>query len=204
MQSARRIRSREGQPIALQDRAMDNLRYIREAMERSTSFTAVSGAAGVAMGVVALIASFVAARQATPAGWLLTWLAAALLCGAVQLWAMAVKARAEGMTLLSGPARKFALGFAPPMVVGALLTVVLFQGGLLTSLPGAWLLLYGTAVVTGGAFSVRIIPLMGAGFMLLGGAALFVPPSWGDLSMAVGFGLLHIVFGFIIWRRHGG
>ena len=183
---------------------MDNLRFIRETMERSTSFTAVSGVAGVAMGVVALIASFVGARQETPHGWLFVWLGAALLSGAVQLAAMNVKARAEGLSLLSGPSRKFALGFAPPMVVGALLTVVLFQGGLLTSLPGAWLLLYGTAVVTGGAFSVRVVPLMGAGFMLMGGAALFAPPAWGDLMMAVGFGLLHIVFGFIIWRRHGG
>ena len=183
---------------------MDNLRYIRETMERSTSFTAVSGAAGVAMGAVALIAAFVASRQDTPAGWLLTWMVAALLSGAVQIWAMTVKGRVEGMSLLSGPARKFALGFAPPIVVGALLTAVLFQGGLLTSLPGMWLLLYGTAVVTGGAFSVRIVPLMGAGFMLVGGAALFAPPAWGDPLMAVGFGLLHIVFGFIIWRRHGG
>ena len=183
---------------------MDNLRYIRETMERSTSFTAVSGAAGVAMGVVALIAAYVASRQDTPEGWLLTWMGAALLSGVVQIWAMTVKGRVEGMSLLSGPARKFALGFAPPIVVGALLTGVLFQGGLLTSLPGTWLLLYGTAVVTGGAFSVRIVPLMGAGFMLVGGAALFAPPAWGDPLMAVGFGLLHIVFGLIIWRRHGG
>ena len=203
MQSARRIKP-EGRTIALQDRAMDNLRFIRETMERSTSFTAVSGAAGVVMGAVALVASFVAARQITPEAWIATWLTAALLSGAVALWAMILKARRIGMPLLSGPARKFALGFAPPIAVGGLLTVVLFRGGMLTSLPGAWLLLYGTAVVTGGAFSVRSVPIMGALFMLVGGAALFAPPTWGDPLMALGFGVFHIVFGIIIWRKHGG
>jgi hypothetical protein len=121
---------------------MDNLRYIRETMERSTSFTAVSGAAGVAMGGIALAAAWLASRSPTPEGWLATWLGAALLSGVVALWAMARKARASGVPLLSGPARKFALGFAPPIAVGGLLTMVLFRGGLLTDLPGAWLLLY--------------------------------------------------------------
>jgi len=183
---------------------MDNLRFIRETMERSTSFTAVSGAAGVAMGTIALVAAAVAVQRPTPLGWLLTWLVAAFLSGVVALWAMVRKARAGNMPLLNGPGRKFALGFAPPIAVGGLLTLVLFRDGLLTALPGTWLLLYGTAVVTGGAFSVRSVPTMGAGFMLVGGAALFVPAAWGDAMMALGFGVLHIVFGIIIGRKHGG
>lgn len=183
---------------------MDNLRFIRETIERSTSFTAVSGVAGVAMGTIALPAAWVAAGRETAEGWLLTWIAAALLSGIVALWATARKARAGGTSLLSGPGRKFALGFAPPIAVGGLLTVVLYQGGLLEALPGTWLLLYGAGVVTGGAFSVRSVPIMGAGFMVVGVAALFAPPVWGDPLMALGFGLLHIVFGLVIWRRHGG
>jgi hypothetical protein len=88
--------------------------------------------------------------------------------------------------------------------VGALLTIALVRGGLLSALPGTWLLLYGAAVVTGGAYSVRIVPLMGAGFIALGGAALFAPASWGDAFMAAGFGALHIIFGLVIWRKYGG
>lgn len=204
MLPARRLRSRERPAIALHDRAMDNLRFIRETMERSTSFTAVSGVAGVAMGTIALAASLVAGVQSSPGAWLLTWIVAALLSGAVALWAMARKARAGGMSLLNGPARKFALGFSPPIAVGGLLTLVLYRDGLLTALPGTWLLLYGTAVVTGGAFSVRSVPLMGAAFMVVGAAALFAPPAWGDPLMILGFGVLHIVFGLVIWRKHGG
>jgi hypothetical protein len=183
---------------------MDNLRFIRETMERSTSFTAVSGVAGVAMGAIALIAAWAATFQRSPLVWLGVWLGAAALSGAVAFWAMARKARASEMSLLSGPGRKFVLGFAPPILVGGLLTAALFGGGMAHALPGAWLLLYGTGVVTGGAYSVRSVPLMGAAFMVVGALALFAPPAWGDAFMALGFGVLHIVFGVIIWRKHGG
>jgi hypothetical protein len=183
---------------------MDNLRFIRETMERSTSFTAVSGMSGVAMGSIALVAAWVANTRDTPTGWLISWLAAAFLSGGVALWAMSRKAHDSETSLLSGPGQKFALGFAPPIVVGALLTIALVRGGLLSALPGTWLLLYGAAVVTGGAYSVRIVPLMGAGFIALGGAALFAPASWGDAFMAAGFGALHIIFGLVIWRKYGG
>ena len=203
MQPAR-VQRTEKRPIALHDRAMDNLRFIRETMERSTSFTAVSGVAGMIMGAVAMVAAVVASTRRTPEAWLLTWLIAALVAGLAALWAMIRKARASGVSLLSGPGSKFALFFTPPIVVGALLTAALVRVDLLSVLPGAWLLLYGTAVVSGGAFSVRIVPMMGVGFMLVGALALFAPPAWGDEFMAVGFGVLHIVFGLVIWRKHGG
>lgn len=192
------------EPPALHDRAMDNLRFIRETMERASSFTAVPGWGQAAIGLTALLAAFVASQQAAVTAWVLVWLAEALASLVIAGWAMYRKARAAETPLLSGPGRKLASNFAPPMVAGALLTVVFYRAGLTEFLPGLWLLLYGTGVVTGGAFSVRPVPVMGLCFMFVGAGALFCPPAWGDAFLAAGFGLLHVIFGIHIARNYGG
>ena len=183
---------------------MENLRFIRETMESAGSFTAVSGAGQVVVGVTALAAAGVASLQRSQASWLAVWLVEAAVAGLVGAWGIRRKARATGVSLNSGPARKFVICFAPPLVAGALLTPVLYRAGAAGSLPGAWLLFFGAAVVTGGALSVRIVPFMGLALMLLGAVALLSPSSLGNLFMALGFGVVLIVFGGIIARRHGG
>jgi hypothetical protein len=202
--TARLVKSSPEEPPALHDRAMDNLRYIRETMERASSFTAVPGWGQVAIGVTALVATYVAAHQSTARGWLGTWLAEAIISLLIAGWLMDRKARASGTPLLSGPGRKVAFSLSPPMIVGALLTVVLFRSGLTGAIPGMWLLLYGTGVVTGGMYSVSVVPVMGVCFMALGAAGIFAPAAWGNWLMAAGFGGLHIIFGAIIARKHGG
>ena len=204
MASVRPIRVVPPETVALHTRAMDNLRFIRETMERAGAFTAVPGWGGVVMGVSALAATVIAARQSSTAAWLETWLIEGIFAIALGLWAMKRKADSAQLPLLSAPGRRFVLSFAPPLLVGALLTVVLFQAGLSQAIPGTWLLLYGTGVVTGGAFSVRVVPLMGMCFMVVGAVALFCPFSWGTALLGVGFGGLHVVFGIIIARRYGG
>jgi hypothetical protein len=173
-------------------------------MENAAEFTAVPGWGGVAMGVTALAAAFIASRQVTPRAWLTVWLIEAFIAVAIAAPTAATKAHRANSALFSGPGRKFVLSFAPPIVVGGLLTFALFQAGFLTALPGVWLLLYGTAIVTGGAFSVRIVPVMGLCLMLLGAAALIGPASWGDAWMAAGFGVVQIGFGWWIARHYGG
>ena len=198
------LRSPNREPIPINARAADHLRYIRETMESASEFTAVPGWGGVAMGITALAAAYLASRQATPLAWLGVWLAEAFVAVAIAAPAAATKAHRANSTLFSGPGRKFLLSFAPPIVVGGLLTFILYHAGVLSALPGVWLLLYGTAIMTGGAFSVRIVPVMGLCLMLLGTAALFAPAAWGDVFMAAGFGAVHIGFGWWIARHHGG
>jgi hypothetical protein len=191
-------------PIPIDARAADHLRYIRETMESAAEFTAVPGWGGVAMGITALAAAFLAARQGTPRAWVAVWLAEAFVAVAIAAPAAATKARRANSSLFSGPGRKFVLSFAPPIVVGGLLTLAMFQLGAVSALPGVWLLLYGTAIVTGGAFSVRAVPIMGLCLMALGGAALFASAAWGNVFMAAGFGLIQIAFGIWIALRYGG
>ena len=198
------LRSPQREPIPIDARAADHLRYIRETMESAAEFTAVPGWGGVAMGVTALAAAFAASQQSTPCAWLAVWLIEAFVAVAIAAPAAATKAHRANSALFSGPGRKFVLSFAPPIVVGGLLTFALYHAGILAALPGVWLLLYGTAIVTGGAFSVRVVPVMGLCLMLLGGAALFAPAIWGDAFMGAGFGVVQIGFGWWIARHYGG
>lgn len=207
-------------PRALHTHAADDLRFIRHAMEGSTRFTAVSGLGEIGVGVVGMLAAYLAAREPTAGGWLAVWIGAAAVACPLTLAATAWKARRADAALLSRPGRRFLLALAPPMLCAALLTVVLFRAGWVELLPGAWLLLYGAGVVTGGAFSIRVIPVMGCAFMLAGAATLLAfplgsaaaggagsaaaPPVWADLVMASGFGGLHLLFGGLIAWRHGG
>jgi hypothetical protein len=191
-------------PSALHTHAIAELRFIRQTMERAAAFTAVPGWGGVLMGVTALATAVIAGPPRHEPRWLGLWLGDAGLAVMIALPAMARKARAIGSPLAAAPARRFALACLPPLVAGAVLTAVFARHGLTTQLPGCWLLLYGAALVTGGAFSVRAVPIMGLMFMALGAAAFAAPAGWGHLFMAAGFGGLHIGFGLLIARKYGG
>jgi hypothetical protein len=191
------------EPPALSTRAMDNLKYIRDTMERATAFTGISGWGQVGIGVSALAASFIASRQSSFRNWMLVWLAEAVVALLIAGWSIDRKARAANLPLLSGPGRKVAFSLTPPLVAGALITIVLYRSGLNSAIPGVWLLLYGTGVITGGMFSVSVVPVMGLCFMLLGAIACLLP-ELSNWLMAAGFGGLHIIFGVIIARRYGG
>lgn len=190
------------EPLPLHNRAIDNLRYIRATMERAGSFTAVPGAGGIAMGLSAFAAAMMV--TAYPNSFLSIWLWEAVLALLIGVVAIAHKARATNVSISSGPARKFALAFAPPLGVGAILTVAVQRSHVPEIAPGIWMCMYGIGIIAGGAHSVRVIPVMGFGFVVAGIAALFTPYSWSNAWLAAAFGGLHIVFGAIIARRYGG
>lgn len=190
-------------PPDLSAKAMENLRFIRETMESAGQFTAVPGWGGVAMGASALGAAFLAAQAGT-ATWLMVWLTEAVVGIVIAGTTMIAKARSSATPMASGQMRKFLLAFVPAILVGALLTIALHKEPDVNFLPGVWLLCYGAAITSAGAFSVRIVPVMGFCFMILGAVALRGPVAWGNPLLALGFGVLHIGFGLAIARRHGG
>ncbi len=198
------LRPRRSDPPEMQARAMDNLRFIRGMMESAATFTAVSGWGEVVIGVSAIGAALVASRQTLPWTWVATWLAEAGIAAGISVASMTLKAHAANMPLLTGPMRKLILSFSPAIIVGAVLTAVLINRGFYGFLPGVWMLLYGAAVVSAGTYSVRIVPVMGAAFMIAGAVALVAPAPWSTPLLIAGFGGLHIVFGLWIARRHGG
>ncbi len=202
--TAGQLRNGSKSPIPLHEHALDDIRFIRDTMERAGAFTAVPGWGGVAMGITAIVAAYLAGRQATANAWLQVWVVEAVAGILIGALFMGCKARSTGSHLWSAPGRKFVLGFSPPLLVGAVLTFVLAAGNTVWAIPGVWLCLYGTAVMAGGAFSVPIVPVMGMAFIATGFTSFLSPPGWGDAYLAIGFGGLHIGFGVAIARRYGG
>src|SRR5215472_13294857 len=205
MQDSRPCRKpRRGTEVRPAVDALANLSVIRQTMERSTAFTAVSGWGYVGMGATALVAFAVTVRQPSIEAWLAVWLGEALVAVTIALVATHWKASRQGTPILSIPGRRLFVGLLPALFAGGVLTVALVRSGDTRQIPGVWLLLYGVAVMQAGAFSVRTIPVMGALFVLVGAIALPLPWTWANVMLAVGFGLVHLAFGVYIARRHGG
>ena len=204
MAAVRPIRRPASEPIGLHTQAMDNLRFIRNTMESAGSFTAVPGRGGIVMGVTALAAACAAHVSESPRTWLEVWMGEAILALAIGLAFSWRKASRNSTPLLSRPFRRFVLALAPSVFAGALLTFSLYHQGVLHLIPAMWLLLYGAGVTSGGAFSVRVVPVMGLSFLALGSVAVVAPAAWADPLLAAGFGGFHILFGLVIARRYGG
>jgi len=182
--------------------AKETLDYIRKTMESAGSFTAVAGSGMVGVGLIGLAASGVATRLGNPVD-LRVWLPAAVVSISVAAYANARKARRLEVPLWSGAFRKTVWVMAPVLVVGAILTFALWQQGAVGLLPGTWLALYGAGVTAGGTLSVRAV--RGMGIVLTGlGAVALLRPDWGAPLLAAGFGMMHLVFGLLLLRRHGG
>jgi hypothetical protein len=192
-------------PEPIHAHALENIRFIRDAMARASEFTAIPGWGGVLMGLTACAAAAIAGPPGQSARWLWIWLSEAAVAVAIAAVTMTIKARRSGVPLWSAaPTRRFALAYVPAIAAAIVLTWVFATRDMLAQLPGCWLLLYGTAVMSGGAFSIRIVPLQGICFMALGVVAFAAPAAWGGWLMAAGFGGLHLGFGLVIARRYGG
>lgn len=190
--------------------ALESLAVIRETLERTAQFTALPGRGIMLVGATALVTSVLAARYSHwISRWMAIWIAEAFVAASIAVIAGYRKANRLGLPLWTGPGRRMIVALAPPFAAGAALTLALYlnnyQFRLATMVPGTWLLLYGVALMAAGAHSVPPIPVMGAAFLVLGAVVLVAnAPFLMNSAMAVGFGGLHLGFGWYIARRHGG
>lgn len=188
----------------LDARARDNLRFIRQMMEAAAGDTVVSGWGMVSVGAVAALIAPLAHTLQSHVAWVVTWLATACVAMLILVGASYRKANRSDRAVIGGAGRKFLLAVMPAMLVGLVLSGALLWRNDVYLLPAIWLFMYGVAVMAGGAFSVRALPVMGGAFLLLGGIALVAPPAWGDWLMMLGFGGLHLAFGAWVAVKHGG
>jgi len=188
----------------LHDRAALDLQFIRATMERAGTFTAVSGLGYILIGTSAVAATIAAARTSSFSQWLTVWAIELVIAVAIALVTISAKARRLGMPLATGAGRKLILVFTPVMAAGGALTLAISRAGARELLPGTWLAIYGAAVIAGGVYSIPPVPILGAAILFVGLSSLLFPAIPGDVAMALGFGVLHIIGGVIIARRHGG
>ena len=196
-------RMRSSKPVALDSHALGTLNYIRASIEAAGAF-AVPGTAGIAMGAVGLAAAAVASLPVLSGHWIGIWLAAGVLASGIGIVLIARQRTGHGLPLYRGPARRFVLCLCPALLAGAVLTGVLWRAGETRLIPGMWLLLYGSAVLSATLLTapamMRLIGVMGALFVLWGTVAFGLPARWHNLILAGGFGMLHLAFGLLIGR----
>ncbi len=188
----------------LQDRAIADLQFIRQTMATATAFTALSGVAFMVIGMGALVTGVVAQRLGDPLLQVLAWTADAALSVCLSTAFSIRKARCAGQSLISSAFRKFLAGLVPAIFAGAVLTALVVRSEAYELLPPLWLLLYGCGLVAAGSFSIAVVPLMGASFLVLGAVSAVAPAAWGGTLLVLGFAGLHCGFGWVIARRHGG
>jgi hypothetical protein len=180
--------------VELDTHAAATLRYIRASMESAASL-AVPGSTGIASGVIGLVATVVSLMPAMRPHWLIVWLVAAV-----------VAAVADGALLFRQvPVRRFAIALLPSLFAGAVMTAVLWSSDNLRAIPGIWLLLYGCGLIAASTTTGRSIGILGGSFVATGLLALVLPESLQIPLLGVGFGGLHIVFGYLMYRAgYGG
>jgi hypothetical protein len=193
------------EPSSLADRAEADLAFVRGVLARSHQFTAVPGLGGVMMGVTALGAAVLASMQPTREQWLTVWLVESMVAFTIGLVTLIRKARLSGTPLSGVPARRFALGVMPPVLVGALLSYAAIQANAWDLLAPIWLCCYGIGVLGAGAASaVPPVLALGTTFVVVGAVSVFTPAEWVNVWLGLAFGFAHVCIGAIVMRRHGG
>lgn len=200
---------------------LHDLREIRNLMQDSTRFLSLSGLSGISAGLVALLGAwgtyhYLQAQQLygpivsediyqaeEQLIWKLLGIGGLIFLSAVGSAAFFTlrRVRQQGKPLFTRPARHLILSLALPLLAGALFCLQLIWYGLPKLVAPATLLFYGLALLNAGKYTLREVRYLGLSEIALGLiAGLF--PGYGITFWAVGFGLLHILYGTLMYLRY--
>jgi len=191
------------------DNGLQDLTAIRTMMERASKFLSLSGLSGIAIGVIALGGVWVASEMITAQGenahWPVTFLALAVLVCAlgVALFFSARIAKRRAVPLWEPGARAVAWALAVPLTAGGAFCGILLAQGTNGLLVPAMLIFYGLALHNAGNYTVSEVRALGGTEVVLGLAATFWPSAW-VLFWALGFGVAHIAYGILHYRKYKG
>ncbi len=191
--------------------AEENLRVIRELMERSTKFSTFSGFSGVLAGAASIVGCLMTDRLSggrhawphAPVEFLTIWSLVIVFAVGADYLLMKRRAVRVGKRVVSRLGKQMIVASAPGLGSGMLLTLFFLQQGLMPHIYPVWMLCYGSAVAAVGLFSQREVSLLGAAFLLAGAATLFMPISMGLPMMAAVFGGFHIGYGVLMSGKDG-
>ena len=195
------------------EEARENLRVIRQTMERSTKYSTLSGLSGVLIGLVAIggvvlsrvifAAPPTSVSHAQVAQMAAVWTAVLVIAVGIEFGANKRRAAGVGKQVFSPLGAHIILAALPGFLAAAALTAFFVTHGLLFSVWGVWMLCYGLAICAVGLFSVKPVSALGGAFVLAGAVTLLLPPAAQLPMMAATFGGFHIGYGVLMARKHG-
>jgi hypothetical protein len=202
-----------------QQRYLDDLKDIKDIMNRSSRFLSLSGLSGVFAGVFALGGAYLAYgtvyksqdylgyRQAdmsteTLTTLLLIALATVALAVGVGILLTTREARKSNQKLWDAQTKRLMINLLIPLVTGGILCLMLLLTGYIGFVAPLTLIFYGLALVNASKYTlteVRSLGLLEIGLGLL--AVHFI--GYGLIFWAAGFGVLHIIYGIVMHIRYG-
>lgn len=205
------------------EKATEELRVIRQLMERPIRFSTMSGLSGIWAGAAALLGvalDFFVTGRFRRDGDLALWInggtwTGVFLAAFAGVWLLTRRReRQQGMPAWSRIKTRILLTILPPFLGGVGLTViVLLRQCLLHSpaspaqfglVPAIWMLFYGAALWQLGEFSPCEVRGLGVAFLVAGLVAAAAFQSCPYLALGATFGGFHVVYGIVVWIRYGG
>ncbi|RYD56518.1 MAG: hypothetical protein EOP56_12550 [Sphingobacteriales bacterium] len=202
--------------ISEKEASLETLKDIRNIMERSARFLSLSGWSGVWAGAVALAGAAIASSWITNLpydvdaedSYTLAMMKFVVL--AIGVFVVALigafyftwrKTRAQGGNLWNSASKRMMLHMAIPLLAGGFFSAMFLYNGHDMYIAPACLMFYGLALINGSTYTVTDIKYMGLLEIGLGCISLFWL-GYGLLFWTIGFGILHILYGIIMWNKY--